>query len=153
MCLSQRDDPPVIAAYQLIVPALALAPSVTVPVPQFDPGVVPVIVGKGFIVATTDVLVAVVHPPLVASTKYVVVLDITGVVRLVPVPRDDPPVIAAYQLIVPALAVASECYPCLYRTSSPGSSLLSSVLHSLLRLQRSVLLLYIRLPLHQHNMS
>ena len=71
-----RDDPPVIAAYQLIVPALAVAPSVTVPVTQTDPAVVPVIVGKGFIVATTPVLDVVVHPPFVASTKYVVVLMI-----------------------------------------------------------------------------
>ena len=63
-----RDDPPVIAAYQLIVPALAVAPSVTVPVPQVEPGVVPVIVGSAFTIATTAVRVAVVHPPFVAST-------------------------------------------------------------------------------------
>ncbi len=60
--------PPVEAAYQLIVPALAVAPSVTVPVPQFEPGVVPVMVGIGLIVAVTAVLVAVVQPPFVAST-------------------------------------------------------------------------------------
>ena len=39
------DAPPVEAAYQLIVPALAVAPRITVPVPHLDPGVVPVIAG------------------------------------------------------------------------------------------------------------
>ena len=56
------------AAYQFIVPADAVAPSVTVPVPQLLPGVVPVIVGSVFTVATTAVLDAVVQPLLVAST-------------------------------------------------------------------------------------
>ena len=61
--------PPLDAEYQLIVPALALAPKVTVPVPQFDPGVVEEIVGAAaLIVAVMDVLLAVVHPPDVAST-------------------------------------------------------------------------------------
>ena len=63
-----RLVPPVAVAYQLIVPAEAVAPRVTVPVPHTLPGVVPVIVGTGLIVATTAVLVAVVHPALVAST-------------------------------------------------------------------------------------
>jgi hypothetical protein len=62
------EAPPVDAAYQLIVPALAVAPSITVPVPHLDPGVVPVIVGIGLTVAVTAVLVSVVHPPSVAST-------------------------------------------------------------------------------------
>ena len=61
--------PPLDAEYQLIVPALALAPKVTVPVPQFDPGVVDDMVGIVLIVAVTAVLLAVVHPPNVASTK------------------------------------------------------------------------------------
>ena len=60
-------EPPVADAYQLIVPADAVAPNVTVPVPQLLPGVVPVIVGIGFIVAVTAVLVPVIHPLLVAS--------------------------------------------------------------------------------------
>ena len=37
--------PPVAAAYQLIVPAEAVAPRATVPVPHLDPGVDPVIAG------------------------------------------------------------------------------------------------------------
>ena len=45
------DDPPVDAAYQLMVPAEAVAPKPTVPVPHLDAGVVPVIVGMAFIVA------------------------------------------------------------------------------------------------------
>ena len=62
------DEPPVEAAYQLIVPAEADAPSVTVPVPHTEPGVVPVMLGIVFTVAITDVLEAVVQPLLVAST-------------------------------------------------------------------------------------
>ena len=62
------ETPPVDAAYQLIVPALAVAPSITVPVPHLDPGVVPVIVGIVLIVAITAVLLAVVQPSFVAST-------------------------------------------------------------------------------------
>ena len=46
-----NDVPPVAALYQLIVPALAVA------------------VGIALTVAATDVLVAVVHPFAVASTK------------------------------------------------------------------------------------
>jgi len=64
-----REDPPVEAAYQLIMPELAVAPKVTVPVPQRLPGVVDVIVGSGLIVAKTDVLVGEVQPLLVASTQ------------------------------------------------------------------------------------
>ena len=60
--------PPVDAAYQLTVPALAAAPKVTVPVPQRAAGVIPDTVGIAFTVATTAVLLAVVHPLLVAST-------------------------------------------------------------------------------------
>ena len=63
-----RLTPPVAAAYQLIVPALAVAPRVTVPVPQRLAGVVPVIVGIVFIVAVTAVLAAVTQPRSVAST-------------------------------------------------------------------------------------
>ena len=62
-----RDTPPVAAAHQLMVPALAVAPRVTVPGPQLLPGVVPVIVGIGLIVAVTAVRVAVVQPAFVAS--------------------------------------------------------------------------------------
>ena len=63
-----RLDPPVAAAYQLIVPADAVAPRVTDPVPQLLPGVVPVIEGTVFTVATTADLMAVVQPLFVAST-------------------------------------------------------------------------------------
>ena len=64
-----NDVPPVAPAYQLIVPALAVAPNATVPVPQRLAGVLAVMVGIAFTVAATDVLVAVVHPFAVASTK------------------------------------------------------------------------------------
>ena len=60
--------PPLDAAYQFSVPALALAPSETVPLPQRLPGIVVLIVGVVFTVAKTAVLDPVVHPLLVAST-------------------------------------------------------------------------------------
>ena len=40
-----NEVPPVGVSYQLMTPAEAVAPSTTVPVPQLEPGVVPVIVG------------------------------------------------------------------------------------------------------------
>lgn len=63
-----KELPPVEAAYQLIVPADAVAPNVTVPASHRDAGVEPVIVGSVFTVALIIVLEAVVHVPLVAST-------------------------------------------------------------------------------------
>ena len=42
------EEPPDDAVYQFTVPADAVAPSATVPVPQRSFGVVPVIVGNGF---------------------------------------------------------------------------------------------------------
>ena len=60
--------PPVEAAYQLIVPALAAAPKVTEPMPQRLLSVVELILGMAFTVATTAVLLAVVQPLAVAST-------------------------------------------------------------------------------------
>ena len=63
------DEPPVEAGYQLIVPALVDAPKSTVPAPQREPSVVPVMVGIVLIVAVTAVLVAVVvQTESVAST-------------------------------------------------------------------------------------
>ena len=46
--------PPVKASYQLIVPADEVAPKFTVPVPQTDPGVVPVMVGIPATVTVVD---------------------------------------------------------------------------------------------------
>ena len=63
-----NDVPPVTAANQFNMPALAVAPNVTVPVPQTEPGVVPDTVGNALTVATTALLVAVVQPFAVAST-------------------------------------------------------------------------------------
>lgn len=63
-----NNDPPEGTVYQLIVPADAVAPRTTVPVPQRDAGEVPVIVGTVVTVAVTKVLVGVVQIPEVAST-------------------------------------------------------------------------------------
>ena len=63
-----REDPPVNAAYQLIVPAEAVASKETVPVAQRLSGEVLVIVGIALTVAITAVLDVVVHPLAVAST-------------------------------------------------------------------------------------
>ena len=64
-----NDVPPVNALYQLIVPALAVAPNTAVPVPHIAAGVLAVMVGIVLTVAATDVLAAVVQPFAVASTK------------------------------------------------------------------------------------
>ena len=63
-----NNDPPVELLYQLMVPLLALAPKATVPASHLDNGVVPVIVGVVFTLATIAVLDDEVHPLLVAST-------------------------------------------------------------------------------------
>ena len=63
-----KEEPPVDAANQFKVPAEAVAPNTTVPVPQVEPGVVDVMVGTGFTVPVTAVRDDVVQPPLVAST-------------------------------------------------------------------------------------
>jgi hypothetical protein len=63
-----KDDPPVELPYQFIVPLLALAPKATVPASHLDNGVVPLIVGVVFTVATTAVLDDEVQLLLVAST-------------------------------------------------------------------------------------
>ena len=62
-----KDDPPVEAAYQFIVPALAVAPKVTVPALQRLAGVVDRMVGVVFTVAVTAVLPEV-QPLETAST-------------------------------------------------------------------------------------
>lgn len=62
------EGPPVKCSYQLIVPADAVAPKVTVPVPHLEPFVVSVIEGIEFIVAVTAVLGLEVQPVNVAST-------------------------------------------------------------------------------------
>ena len=62
-----RLDPPEEAVYQLSVPALAVAPKVTIPASQREAGVVVATLGVVFIVAVTAVL-AEVQLLLVAST-------------------------------------------------------------------------------------
>ncbi len=63
-----NNEPPVASLYHFKVPAEAVADKTAVPVPQIEAGVVAVMVGTGFTVATTAVLVAVVQLLLVAST-------------------------------------------------------------------------------------
>ena len=62
-----NTEPPVAEAYQLSVPALAVAPKVTVPGSQREPGVVDVTVGVVLTVAITGDLDEV-QPEAVAST-------------------------------------------------------------------------------------
>ena len=63
-----KVEPPVEAAYQFNVPALAVAPNVTIPASQRAAGVVPDIIGVVFTVASTEVLEVLVQPRFVAST-------------------------------------------------------------------------------------
>ena len=61
--------PPVNAVYQLIVPALAVAPNATVPVPQRLAGVLAVMVGIVFTITATAVDVSL-HPlALLTNTR------------------------------------------------------------------------------------
>ena len=62
--------PPVDAAHQLIVPALAVAERASVPEPQTDAGVVPVIVGNAVTVIVLLCCTAA-HPPLVVKVKVI----------------------------------------------------------------------------------
>jgi hypothetical protein len=86
----------------LIVPALAVAPSVTVPVPQTDPVVVPEIVGTELFVNTTSSVEGV-HPELemvhrkvalvpAVTPVTVVVADEVEVMVAVPETTDHAPV-------------------------------------------------------------
>jgi hypothetical protein len=72
------DAPPVRAAYQLIVPAEAVALSVTVPVPQREAGLVAVMDG---VVLTITVVEAVPEQPL-ASVAVKVYVPAIAVVAL-----------------------------------------------------------------------
>lgn len=63
-----KELPPDEAAYQLIVPAEAVAPKFTLPASHREAGVVAVMVGVVLAVAVIAVLEAVVQPLFVAST-------------------------------------------------------------------------------------
>ncbi len=83
--------PPVADAYQLITPALAVAPKVTVPVPQIAAGVVAVTVGIAFTVITELLLDAVVVDIQLAfevNTTFIVSLvnndDVVNTFEFVP---------------------------------------------------------------------
>ena len=61
-------NPPVAAEYQLMIPSDEVAPRVTVPLPQTNPGVVLVIAGIGLTVTIIIVLAVLEQPaPLSAS--------------------------------------------------------------------------------------
>jgi len=65
-----KEEPPVEAAYQLIVPADAVAPKVTVPVPHRAAGVVPVRVGvAGWALTTAFPEAAEVQPTELVTVK------------------------------------------------------------------------------------
>lgn len=63
------EAPPVASANQFKFPEEASADRETVPLPQRVPGVVDIIVGKAFTVASTELLDTLTQPLLVASTK------------------------------------------------------------------------------------
>ena len=67
-----NELPPVAAAYQLIVPADAVAPKVTVPGPQRVPGVVPVMVGLPIVIIVFAEIIGDAGSPDIPpySTKY-----------------------------------------------------------------------------------
>ncbi len=61
------DVPPVAALYQLIVPALAVAPNTTVPDPHIAAGVLAVMVGIAFTVTTTAAAVSLQGPEVITT--------------------------------------------------------------------------------------
>ena len=63
-----KDAPPVDAAYQLMVPADAVAPNVKTPGPQLESVVVVATVGITFTVAKTAVLAPATHPFTLAAS-------------------------------------------------------------------------------------
>ena len=78
--------PPVEVAYQLMVPAEVVAPSVTVPASQRDPGMVLSIVGRAFTVVAMPLLMAEQPPAFVTFTVTVLPLVRLAVVNVVLVP-------------------------------------------------------------------
>ncbi len=62
-----NDVPPVNAEYQLIVPALAVAPNATVPVPHIAAGVLAVMVGIVFTVTEIAVAVSLQAPDVITT--------------------------------------------------------------------------------------
>ena len=62
-----KEEPPEAAAYQLIVPAEAAAPRLTIPLPHLELSDTEFMVGLVFIVADTAVLETLVQPLFVAS--------------------------------------------------------------------------------------
>ena len=61
------DVPPVNAEYQLIVPALSVAPNATVPVPHIAAGVLAVMVGIVFTVTEIAVAVSLQAPDVITT--------------------------------------------------------------------------------------
>ena len=75
-----NEVPPLETLYQLIVPEEDVAPKVTVPGPQTDPGVVPVMVG-------TSVTVTVCVTEFVQPARFLAVYVITAVPAETPVTK------------------------------------------------------------------
>ncbi len=94
--------PPIAAAYQLIVPVLAVACNFTEPALQRTPGVVLVIVGKLII---TGVLTEV-QPLAVASTNTFAEPPLAAMANVLAVPITCVPVLSAYQFNVAPADVA-----------------------------------------------
>lgn len=99
-----NDTPPDDAAYQLRVPAEAVAPKATVPVPHRLPGVLPVMVGVVFMVTVGVTDICEVQPVavMVANTLKVVVPESAPVGRLMlpPVPVTGVPMVLLLALFL-----------------------------------------------------
>ena len=101
--------PPVAAVYHWAVPVVQVAPKVTVPVPQIAAGVTVGVVGMALMVAVTNVLTdSQFCGELLQLTKYVVVAEMLGVVKLPPVETLAPPVAVLYHWATPVAQVASK---------------------------------------------
>jgi hypothetical protein len=91
VALVRNKVPPVLALYHLKVPAVALlAARITTPGPHVEPAVTVGAIGTEFIVAVTDLRVALSQLLLLVTvTKYVVLADIDGVVKVLVVKPDE----------------------------------------------------------------
>ena len=95
------DEPPLDAAYQVRVPVQPEAVKLTVPGPQRELGPAVGAPGIALTVATTSVLGPSQPAALVHDTQNDVVVVMLVVVNGEPVPMDEPPLDAAYQVRVP----------------------------------------------------
>lgn len=100
--------PPVDAANHDMVPAEAVAPKVTVPVPILDPGVVPVMVGKALTVAFAVLFKAIVVLQLLLVSLVMVIVVVPVDAKLLVVKLPIPAVDTVMVVVLPVAAFGAD---------------------------------------------